>query len=93
MKHFNNKEPFICLIKQSYISDVIPVVVISWNTRLTWSKEMFSRGWYSCTWENTEDWDLLMKHQSGRDDLPGEEEEVTGLRSLWVKSWLGLWAR
>ena len=47
-----------------------PVVVISWlrKTRLTWSKEMFSRGWYSCTLENTEDWDLLMKHQSGKDD-------------------------
>ena len=56
---------------------LIPVVVISWlrNTRLTWSKEMFSRGWYSCTLENTEDWDLLMKHQSGKDDLQGEEDE------------------
>ena len=77
-----------------------PVVVISWlrKTRLTWSKEMFSRGWYSCTLENTEDWDLLMKHQSGKDDLQGELEEgemgwlqislntctalVTALRSL-----------
>ena len=45
---------------------------------MTWSKEMFSRGWYSCTLENTEDWDLLMKHQSGKDDLQGEEDEEEG---------------